>query len=176
MKRSPLLLAAVIAVACATTPQTGIISARWTAHQQQMAPVTLSWESESTSHGRMFTTLGAGGEHFRGGYVRVTAQTKVEVVQPIIGGWGPVWTSFDWGRPVDPWWWGPDSAASEAYGTAYYSGFVTRYTGSVVASLYGDRTHSMRCRFTLNEPQQGLVGGGVGECQTSDGGVIDANF
>jgi len=168
-------LAGLALAGCASAPQTGIIAARWTPPDGDTAPVTLSWDSVDDTHGKMFATLGAGGEHYRGQYVRVTTQTHVNSIAPIVGAWGPVWSGYAWGPGVDPWWWGP-GAMPGAYGSAYYSGFVTAYTGKVVATLFGNHGHSMRCRFTLNDAAEGLVGGGVGECQTSDGSQLDAQF
>ena len=160
---------------CASTPQTGIIAARWTAAGAETVPVTLSWESADDTHGHIFATLGPGGEHYRGQYVRVTQETHVNTIAPIVGAWGPVWSGYAWGPSVDPWWWGP-GAMPGVYGAEYYSGFVRAYTGKVVATLFGNHGHSMRCRFSLNDPIEGLVGGGVGRCQTSDGSQLDAQF
>jgi len=173
--RLSMLLVTLMLAGCATSPQTGIIAARWTPPHQATVPVTLSWESSDDTHGHIFATLGAGGEHFHGQYVRVTQQTEVDAIAPIVGGWGPIWSGYAWGPGVDPWYWGAPGVPG-AYGSAYYSGFVTAYTGKVVATLFGNHGHSMRCRFTLNEPYEGLIGGGVGECQTSDGAEIDAEF
>ena len=54
--------------------------------------------------------------------------------------------------------------------------FVRNYSGTVIATLLGDRGGRMRCRFRLAEPEQGMSGGGVGECEASGGGKIDATF
>lgn len=54
--------------------------------------------------------------------------------------------------------------------------FVVENPGKVVASLTGDQDHVMRCRFDLLEPGRGMDGGGLGECQTSNGGVISVSF
>ena len=34
----------------------------------------------------------------------------------------------------------------------------------------------MRCRFLLFSPSAGMMGGGQGECQLSDGRTINATF
>jgi putative hemolysin len=34
----------------------------------------------------------------------------------------------------------------------------------------------MRCRFTLRDPDAGMSGGGLGQCQLPDGSIIDAQF
>jgi hypothetical protein len=158
---------------CATAPATGIIAARWTPKGRDTVPATMSWESESSTHGRMFTTLGPGGERFQGSYVQVTHQTQVSGISPIVGAWGPVWSGY--GVGADPWYWGAPGIEPMA-GAAYYSGFQTVYDGKVIATLFGDHSHSMRCRFTLSVPSEGLVAGGVGKCQVSDGSWLDVKF
>lgn len=167
----------LFASGCAT-PQTGIISARWTPPGKASEPIVISWESENQTQGRMFVQLGKGGERFRGSYVRVSAGTKVEAVQPIIAGWGPVWGDYDWGDGFDPWGWGPDGGMPLGgyVGGAAFPVFIREYTGKVVATLFGNEGHSMRCRFTLAKPEQGLMGGGVGACQSSTGSKISARF
>ena len=52
----------------------------------------------------------------------------------------------------------------------------TEYGNQAVATLFGDHSHSMRCRFRLSDPGEGLMGGGIGQCQVSDGSAIDAQF
>jgi hypothetical protein len=54
--------------------------------------------------------------------------------------------------------------------------FVRTYSGRVVATLFGDKGNTMRCRFQLTNPEAGLSSGGVGECQVSSGGTIDVEF
>ena len=54
--------------------------------------------------------------------------------------------------------------------------FRTNYSGKVVATLFGDRSTVMRCRFRLANPSGGMQDGGTGECQLSTGGKIDAQF
>jgi hypothetical protein len=160
----------------ASKHQTGFIAAHWTAKGKGSIPVTISWESEDDLHGRMHSTLGPGGERFEGRYVRVTERTPLTVVEPILTGWGPIWEGYAVGSLRDPWWWGSDIAAPGAYGAAYYSGFLESYTGKVVATLTGNRGHTMRCRFTLAHAEQGLLGGGKGGCQSGVGGSIVAEF
>jgi hypothetical protein len=173
MKILVVSLLSMVLVACATAPRTGIVAARWTPKGGSTVPVTMSWESVASTHGEMYTTLGPGGEHFRGSYVEVTHQTDAARLTPIVGAWGPVWSGYGFG--ADPWYWGAPGVAP-VVGAAYYTGFQTVYDGKVVATLFGNHSHSMRCRFTLDIPNQGLVGGGVGQCQVSDGSSIDAQF
>ena len=171
-------LLSVIGLLGCMTPQTGVISAHWTPPGKSSEPIVISWESENQSQGRMFVQLGKGGERFRGTYVRVSAGTKVEAVQPIISGWGPVWGDYDWGGGMDPWGWGPGGGMPMGgyMGEASFPIFVREYSGKVVATLFGNEGHSMRCRFTLARPQEGLMGGGVGACQSSTGSQISARF
>jgi hypothetical protein len=46
----------------------------------------------------------------------------------------------------------------------------------MTSDLVGDRGGRMVCRFRLNEPGVGPDGGGAGQCQISEGGVIDVKF
>ncbi len=140
------------------------MAGRWTPQSEPTEPVTFSWESAGSSHGAMHTTLGPGGERFRGSFVRVTSEAKSELVTSVYSAWGSgVWNTVEWG----PGWGGEEVT---------YAGFVKQYSGQVVATLFGDKGDSMRCRFTVSEPLQGLVAGGVGQCQVSNGGKIDVEF
>ena len=44
------------------------------------------------------------------------------------------------------------------------------------ANLRSADGQSMRCRFDLIVPSQGMGGGGQGRCQLDNGGSIDASF
>lgn len=171
-------LLSVIGLLGCMTPQTGVISAHWTPPGKSSEPIVISWESKNQSQGQMFVQLGKGGERFRGTYVRVSAGTKVEAVQTIISGWGPVWGGYDGGGGMDPWGWGPGGGMPMGgyMGETSFPIFVREYSGKVVATLFGNEGHSMRCRFTLARPQEGLLGGGVGACQSSTGSQISARF
>ena len=57
-----------------------------------------------------------------------------------------------------------------------YGDFAHFYTGKVVATLKGSEGHAMRCRLSLPRPAEGLLGGGEGTCQTTDGSRIDLEF
>jgi hypothetical protein len=63
----------------------------------------------------------------------------------VLGAWGP----FGY-----PWLDGDD-----------FPVFVRNYSGQVV-TLFGDRGDVRRCRFNLTVPEQGIRGGGVGECRS----------
>lgn len=171
------LIAVIVLLGGCATTQTGVIAARWTPPGKPSEPVVIGWESESRNTGRLFCTLGRGGERFTGNYIRIVAGTKVETVAPVLNTWGPIWSGYNWGGANDSWWWGPAGAPMGEYmASSYYPIFVQEYTGKVVGSLIGDKGQTMRCRFSLRRPQLGLMGGGTGECQTSKGSQIEANF
>ena len=146
--------------------QTGMLRARWTAPDGRTLAVPASFEAESSERGMIFTTLGQGGEHFRGVYVRVEKSTKGHLVTEVYDGFSaPEWQV--WNHDPDGDW----TATATSYGD-----FAHFYTGRVLASLSGSEGHSMRCRFDLNVPLAGLSEGGTGECQVSDGGTLALSF
>lgn len=54
-----------------------------------------------------------------------------------------------------------------------WEGWVRVYEGRVVARLEtSEPARAMRCRFTLDDPDRGLLGGGDGDCKLSDGSAI----
>lgn len=142
-----------------------MLPAHWTAADGKSEAVPFSFEAENSGQGRMFTTLGRGGEHFEGTYLRVEPATKGHIIfTKIYEGWsGPEWAV--WQRDADGRW--TETSSSD---------FAHRYTGKVLASLRGSASHAMRCRFTLKDPVAGLLHGGGGECQISDGGHIELEF
>jgi hypothetical protein len=146
--------------------ETGMLPARWTAPDGSSQEVPFSFDAVSSETGGMFTTLGKGGEHFRGLYVRVEQSTQGHLVSEVYDGWSaPEWEV--WQKDPDGHW----TALATSYGE-----FAHFYTGKVVATLSGSENHSMRCRFTLANSQSDLLQGGKGECQVSDGGRIDLEF
>jgi len=143
-----------------------MLPARWTPPGGRSQEVPFSFEAENSKTGMMFTTLGKGGEHFRGFYVRVEQSTKGYLVTEVYNGWSsPEWEV--WQHDPDGNW----TATAKSFGD-----FAHFYTGKVVATLNGSEKHSMRCRFTLANPQASLLRGGKGECQVSDGGRVDLDF
>ena len=123
--------------------------------------------SERLGNGGTLSVTLPDGESYSGRYLQITSTSTVDTLGWGWGygyGWGPYWG--DWGA------WGP----GPWYGPADWTSFVRNYSGSVVATLFGNAGHTMRCRFHLASPELGLSGGGVGECQTSDGRHIDAQF
>ncbi len=172
------VFAGVLLCACATTPQTGIISATWTPPDKPPQPIVISWESEDAITGPMYVTLGKGGERFTGNYLRVTSGTELRTVRPILGPWYAIRESGGWAQETDPWWWGPPGGWPLGIGWdgGYFPEFIREYSGKVVATLFGNRGGKLRCRFTLDRPQEGLMGGGAGDCQSATGGKITARF
>jgi hypothetical protein len=65
----------------------------------------------------------------------------------------------------------------EEWVSAHDTGYETvdAYSGHVEAILFGDKGHTMKCRFRT-EDELGLLSGGIGRCQVSDGRVIDVQF
>lgn len=146
--------------------KTGMLTARWVPAKGQPEEVPFSYEATKKSRGEMFTTLGKGGEHFHGGYVRVEASSKDGFAVDVYNGWAiPDWAAF-----------GPDGGVGWVATGVSWDEFVKLYTGQVVASLEGDRGHHIRCKLQLQAPQVGLAGGGNGVCQISDGGTLEMSF
>ena len=86
-----------------------------------------------------------------------------EGVKKTAAHWHNGW--YDW-----PYWGGPMT-------TPYpITRFVTHYSGKVVATLDSEGKSRMRCRFHLADPASGMAGGGEGECQLTDGRVVQAVF
>ena len=50
------------------------------------------------------------------------------------------------------------------------------YPGNIEAILFGNKGHTMLCRFRPGNYLRGLPSGGEGRCQVSDGRVIDVQF
>ena len=146
----PLALAA-----CATT---GTAVGELSGPGSQAQPVTLVWKSNASSpeQGSISGTL-ADGAHYSGRYFEVVKTIDEGVYGPAWVGWSPYWS--DWGL-----------AASYGYD---WPRFAEIYTGRVIANLKSDQGNGrVRCRFTLQRPEEGLSGGGSGECQLSSGQSI----
>ncbi|MCH2170516.1 hypothetical protein MK489_07010 [Myxococcota bacterium] len=170
MFRSSVLLALfpLALIACATTPQTGIMPARWTPPKDSGIPeqtVTIAWESTAAKHGDMTFTLGRGGQRYVGSYLLMEQTASHLEVQPLYQIWDSA--SFGgWGDVGDPWFvpgWNVNA-------------WVRHYDGRVVVGLHGNRGGNARCHFTLSNTEVGIPGGGTGECQISDGGHLSVRF
>ena len=146
------LLAMMGAVAACTTMGTGVGNAR----NGGDVNANFAWKSTDDRTGTLTANL-SNGDSFSGPFFQVTQDTRVETLAPLWNGWGRPWRGRYWG----PY---PDSA------------FVTHYSGRVVANLADGAGEHMRCHFTLMHPQNGMAGGGAGECQLPSGQTIDATF
>lgn len=137
----------------------GAIAGRVESPGMQPKPITMDFQSERFGAGGTMNTKLPDGEYFTGRYLQVTSDTSADSFGPGWGGWGP------WG----PGWgdWG---------GSADYATFVKNYSGRVIATLFGDHSDTMRCRFQLANPPDGMAGGGIGECQVTNGDRIQAQF
>ncbi|MDX1385626.1 MAG: hypothetical protein R3190_18380, partial [Thermoanaerobaculia bacterium] len=80
------------------------------------------------------------------------------------------WSSPEWET------WTHDSEGHWTPTGVSFGEFARFYTGKVVATLSSRDGISMRCQITLREPQSGLLGGGSGACQISDGGKLSLEF
>ena len=142
-------LLAVIAVGCSTTG-TGI---GYT--PSGASATTFNWKSSDLVSGTINATL-ADGTHYSGKYYQVTSDRKFDSATGF-SGWYSGWDETDWG--VGP---SPDS--------------VAQYTDRVIANLASPSGSSMRCRFKLAYPSNGMYGGGHGECRLPGGKPIDVRF
>lgn len=152
LSRSLAALAIAMALAACQTAGTGTASTL-----SGDVTAQLAWQSTGGNGGTMTATLNDGAV-YSGPYFQITHETRVEDVHPLWDGWGPRY------RRWDPW------------GPSDWSRFVTHYSGRVVANLAGADGAHMRCRFHLAHPEQGMAGGGQGECQLPDGATIDVVF
>jgi hypothetical protein len=144
---------------CATTG-TGFGSTPTGTH-----PVTFNWKSSRFDDvsGSLTATL-ANGKTYTGQYFQITRDTQVDDLGPLWAGWGPGF-GYGYGYGFGGWYdWDPGPQ------------FITRYSGRVVANLATAAGTHMRCRFQLIHPDEGMAGGGLGECQLPHGTRIDAQF
>lgn len=125
-------------------------------------PVHFTWKStDGGISGSMVAVLPD--VTYRGRFFQITRQTRRETLAPMWDGWNEGW--YDW-----PYWSQPWPAPYDV------TQFITYYSGKVVANLATHDGQRMRCRFHLADPVGGMSGGGLGECQLSDGRVINAVF
>ncbi len=138
---------------------TGQMAGRLAKPDEPAVPVTLEYQTSRFGQGgTMWSTL-PNGEFFDGKYLQITAAATADTIGPVAVGWGWGWA------PVDPWFAGVNATT-----------FVQQYSGRVVATLFGDQGHVMRCRLNLSNPAGGITGGGIGECEVSNGERIDVQF
>ena len=68
------------------------------------------------------------------------------------------------------------SSGAYATGSGTSFGVVESYTGSMQAVLFGNKGHTMRCKFQYADSSGFTTAGGVGLCETSDGRVVDVQW
>jgi hypothetical protein len=153
MKTASLLLCAGIALSACTTMGTGTGSV-----SPGNAPVSFAWKSADGggNNGTMSATL-AGGKTFSGPYLQITTGARSQDFDPMWTGWESGWG--DWG-------WAPFPE----------SGFTTLYSDRVMANLQAADGQRMRCQFYLNDPIDGMAGGGQGECQLKGDRSVDVTL
>jgi hypothetical protein len=168
-KRFFLALCCLGLAACASSRPMGIMTADWVPGEKSKfsaQKVMIAWESESAITGSMTFTLGKGGQRYVGPFLLIEKSVGHVETQPFYDAWDSAsYGAWDVGG-VNPWFepgWG-------------ISVWVDHYDGRIISTLQGDRGGSARCHFTLSHTSAGLPGGGSGECQVSDGGVLDATF
>jgi hypothetical protein len=147
-------LLATLAAACTTTG-TGFGSTAAGA-----SPVSFSWTSSDTVSGTMNAVV-SNGTVYSGQFFQITSDTTVDSVGPLWSGWHAGW------RGMGGW---------EYWNATPTPGFITHYTGRVVANLTAPSGQHMRCSFQLAHPSSGMAGGGRGRCQMPDAKTIDATF
>jgi hypothetical protein len=143
----------------------GPISGRLTLPGKPAVPLTMHYRSERFGENGMMTATLPSGETFNGRYLQITSETSGDTLLPFWGGFGVDWDDE-----------GADSEDEAWIAGADMPTFQQNYSGKVIATLLGDRGSRMRCRFRLANPAQGMSSGGVGECQVTGGGKIDATF
>ena len=152
-------LLALTSLGCASGPVTGSVDLPG----QAAAPLSMTWKSGLFGEAGSMSAAVPDGEQFSGTYQVVRtgmARSKLH----------PAWTGDDPGGnqgQIDNNLWG----AGRDHLT-----FVRQYENKVIATLRGDRGSTMLCRFNLLASGAGMGGGGSGECQTSKGAKITAQF
>src|SRR5258706_8188582 len=144
------LLCAAVALNACTTMGTGTGSV-----SPGNEPVTFSWKSTDGGVSGTMSAALKDGQTFSGPYLQVTSTTQSQAFQPL-------WTGWDYG-------WG----GRGGFGPFPDTAFTTRYSGRVMANLQAADGQHMRCHFHLN---QGMGGGGQGQCQLNGGRSVDALF
>lgn len=182
---------AVIAGLASGCVSQGFIEGRLTNVSQPSLPaipVVLAYETDRFGNGGTLSATLPDGEHYSGRFLQITTATTADAFSwgwgpgPYWGGGGPYWGGGGpyWGGGA-PFWGGgvPYWGGWGAFGPGVpndWTAFVQNYSGRAVATLFGDRQHTMRCRLDLANPAVGISGGGVGDCRTSDGGQIEVQF
>lgn len=154
-------LAAMLAsTACSTT---GTAVGKLDEPAGKKEAVTLVWKSDASDpdRGKISGTL-PDGTHYSGKYFEVIKTAEADVYGPAWEGWRPYWSGWAYRGYTGP------------IAELDWPAFVEIYTGRVIANLSSDDQQTrLRCRFSIDSPRAGLVGGGTGDCQLSDGQEIE---
>jgi hypothetical protein len=151
-KAAVIFLSSMLIASCTTTGSGTGATRRGTDH------VSFTWVNHGSTKGEISATLNESQQVFSGTYFQITSETRVDELRPLWVGWNR--RRGEWG------YWG-------AYDR---TGFVTHYSGHVVANMESNDGQHIRCDFRLMRPFNGMAGGGMGRCQMPDGKTIDATF
>jgi hypothetical protein len=120
-----------------------------------------TWQQSEPTSGVLNAVVsypGGSQETYSGKFYQITRNSTVESLGPLWSPWYPRWGGWAyWGAAPD-------------------QEFVTHYTGHVLANLSGPGGKGMRCQFQLLRADEGMKGGGEGQCQLSSGQTIRAEF
>ena len=152
-------LTAAALLGCAS----GAVTGRVTLPGETATPLTMTWNSGLFGENGNMSAVMPDGERFSG---------KYQVVKPGLtrSTMDPAWTGDapgDHQGQIDDSMWGAGRDTMT---------FIRTYENKAVATLKGDRGTTMLCRFDLDAGGAGMGGGGTGECQTSKGAKISAQF
>jgi hypothetical protein len=150
------------------TVERGMMKGTWTHGLDVTETVAVSWSAIDYAHGHMIMTLGPKGEHFDGAYAQIMetgpGSTHDYVLQEVHRGWAAAsWSDYGWG----------DTGYVEVI---EFGNFFKHYSGRVLATLSGTRGRFIRCELDMIDPRKGLLAGGAGDCQVSDGGKLKVTF
>ena len=142
----------------------GAVTGQVTQSGQTGAPLSMTWSSGLFGESGKISAVMPDGERFSGKYqVVAPGMTRTSL--------DPAWTGDEPGGSnqgqIDDSMWGAGRNQI---------GFIKAYENKAVARLKGDRGTTMLCRFDLDAGGSGMAGGGTGECQTSKGAKIAAQF
>jgi hypothetical protein len=152
----------LVCAACSTTG-TAVGELEQPASKSAREAVTLVWKSDRAEplRGSISGTL-PDGTRYSGRYFEVVRTADARIYAPAWEGWSPYWSGW-----LVPGYAGPMRELD-------WAGFAEIYTGHVIANLKtADPNQRMRCRFNIDRPREGLLGGGVGDCQLSNGERIE---
>jgi len=152
----------LVCAACSTTG-TAVGELEQPASKGAKEVVTLVWKSDASEplRGTISGTL-PDGSRYSGRYFEVVRTADADIYAPAWEGWPRYWSGW-----IVPGYAGPVRDLD-------WAGFVNIYTGRVIANLKSaDPKQQMRCRFSIDRPREGLLGGGVGDCQLSNGERIN---